>query len=102
LPRAQHCFKDDAGWHLRSADAPINEHDRRFDEAKASTVGAVFALNLKSVLLVLHRLAVYGFEHPTVQDVIPTGGSLDRQSEKPAGIKSTGLADAAPDDTPMP
>jgi hypothetical protein len=49
----------------------------------------------------LHCLEVYGFEHPTVPDVIPPGGILYGQSEEPACIEGTGLADASPYETPM-
>ena len=63
-------------------------------------IGPVFQFNLKSTFA-LHSLEVYGFEHPTMPDVIATGGILDRQCEQPACIEGTGLADALPYDTPM-
>ena len=64
-------------------------------------IGPVFQFNLKSTPFALHSLEVYGFEHPTMPDVIATGGILDRQCEQPACIEGTGLADALPYDTPM-
>src|SRR5262249_9068387 len=61
-----------------------------------------FKFNLKSIPFALHSLEVYGFEHPTMPDVIAPGGILDRQSKHPACIKATSLADALPSDTPTP
>src|SRR5262245_10694264 len=101
LPRAQHCFKDDTHGHFRGADATFSEYNRRFDQVKAGMIGPVFKFNLKSIPFALYSLEVYGFEHPTMPDVIATGGILDWQSEQPACIEGTGLTDALPSDTPM-